>query len=80
MPFLPVSREDMEQRGIKQLDFICFTGDAYVDHPSFGIAIISRMIEAAGFSVGIIAQPVTDADYTKLGKPKGMKQKSVNKI
>ena len=70
MPFLPVSKEDMQQRGIEQLDFICFTGDAYVDHPSFGIAIISRMIEAAGFTVGMIAQPITDADYMKLGKPK----------
>ena len=41
MPFLPVSRQDMEERGIEQLDFICFTGDAYIDHPTFGIAIIS---------------------------------------
>lgn len=70
MPFLPICREDMNERGIEQLDFICVTGDAYVDHPSFGIAIISRMIEAAGFSVGIIAQPVTDADLMKLGRPK----------
>lgn len=70
MPFLPVSKQDMIERGIEQLDFICFTGDAYIDHPTFGIAIISRMIEAAGFTVGIIAQPVTDADYKKLGKPK----------
>ncbi len=70
MPFLPISREDMRERGIEQLDFICVTGDAYIDHPTFGIAIISRMIEAAGFSVGIIAQPVSDADFTGLGKPK----------
>lgn len=70
MPFLPVSRKDMEERGIEQLDFICLTGDAYVDHPTFGIAIISRMIEAAGFTVGIIAQPVSDADFKKLGEPK----------
>lgn len=70
MPFLPISREDMNERGIEQLDFICVTGDAYVDHPTFGIAIISRMIEAAGFSVGIIAQPVTDKDFTEMGKPK----------
>ncbi len=61
---------DMKERGIEQLDFICVTGDAYIDHPTFGIAIISRMIEAAGFSVGIIAQPVSDADFTKLGQPK----------
>ncbi len=70
MPFLPISREDMNERGIEQLDFICVTGDAYVDHPTFGIAIISRMIEAAGFTAGIIAQPVTDADFMKLGRPK----------
>lgn len=70
MPFLPISRADMRERGIEQLDFICVTGDAYIDHPTFGIAIISRMIEAAGFSVGIIAQPVSDADFTKLGEPK----------
>ncbi|MDE7361196.1 MAG: YgiQ family radical SAM protein [Oscillospiraceae bacterium] len=70
MPFLPISREDMNERGIEQLDFICVTGDAYIDHPTFGIAIISRMIEAAGFSVGIIAQPMSDADFTKLGKPR----------
>lgn len=60
----------MIDRGIEQLDFICFTGDAYIDHPTFGIAIISRMIEAAGFTVGIIAQPLTDEDYKRLGEPK----------
>ncbi|MCH5207997.1 MAG: YgiQ family radical SAM protein [Oscillospiraceae bacterium] len=70
MPFLPVSREDIDKLGISQLDFICVTGDAYVDHPTFGIAIISRMIEAAGFSVGIIAQPQSDADFKALGEPR----------
>lgn len=70
MPFLPISKQDMKERGIEQLDFICLTGDAYCDHPSFGIAIISRMVESCGFSVGIIAQPVTDEDYKKLGEPK----------
>lgn len=70
MPFLPVSKEDMIERGIEQLDFICVTGDAYIDHPTFGIAIVSRLIEAAGFSVGIIAQPLSDADYRRLGKPR----------
>ncbi len=70
MPFLPVCKQDMIDRGIEQLDFIVFTGDAYIDHPTFGIAIISRLIEAAGFTVGVIAQPVSDADYKKLGKPK----------
>ena len=70
MPFLPVCRKDLEERQIKQLDFICLTGDAYVDHPSFGIAIISRIAESLGFSVGMIAQPVSDADFQKLGTPK----------
>ena len=70
MPFLPVSKSDMEKQGIEQLDFICVTGDAYVDHPSFGIAIISRMLESFGCTVGIIAQPVTDKDFTRLGTPK----------
>ncbi len=70
MPFLPVSRNDMVQRGLEQLDFICLTGDAYVDHPSFGIAIISRMAESLGFTVGMIAQPVSDADFQQLGAPK----------
>ena len=55
--FLPVSKEDMEKAHIRQLDFIYVTGDAYVDHPSFGVAIISRVLEAHGYSVGIIAQP-----------------------
>lgn len=55
--YLPVSRQDMERRGWKQCDFVYVTGDAYVDHPSFGTAIISRLLEAHGFKVGIIAQP-----------------------
>ena len=72
MPFLPISKQDMTDRGIKQLDFICITGDSYVDHPSFGISIISRMIEDCGFTVGIIAQPDwhSDRDFKKLGTPK----------
>ena len=55
--FLPVSRADMEEQGIKQLDFVYIIGDAYVDHPSFGHAIISRILKAHGYSVGIISQP-----------------------
>ena len=57
MRFLPVSRADMEARGIDQLDFVYVIGDAYVDHPSFGPAIISRLLESHGYQVGIIAQP-----------------------
>ena len=55
--FLPVSTKDMAQRKIKQLDFVYVTGDAYVDHPSFAHAVISRVLEHHGYSVGIIAQP-----------------------
>ena len=55
--FLPVSRADMEARGWDQCDFVYICGDAYVDHPSFGMAIISRMLEAHGYRVGIICQP-----------------------
>ena len=50
--FLPISREDMRERHIKQFDFVYVIGDAYVDHPSFGHAIISRILELHGYSVG----------------------------
>lgn len=70
--FLPVCRQDMEQRNIKQLDFVYIIGDAYVDHPSFGHAVISRVLEAHGYSVGMISQPDwKDADsISVLGKPR----------
>ncbi|HEY5563268.1 MAG TPA: YgiQ family radical SAM protein [Clostridiaceae bacterium] len=70
--FLPCSKEDMEIRNIDILDFILITGDAYIDHPSFGSAIISRVLESEGFTVGIIAQPDwNNVDSFKiLGKPK----------
>ena len=55
--FLPISRQDMLDRGWEQLDFIYVSGDAYVDHPSFGHAIITRILESHGYKVGIIAQP-----------------------
>ena len=55
--FLPINREDMREAGIDQLDFVYVCGDAYVDHPSFGHAIITRLLEAHGYKVGIIAQP-----------------------
>ena len=56
-PFLPTSRAEMAALGWQQCDVIIVTGDAYVDHPSFGMAIIGRVLEAQGFKVGIIAQP-----------------------
>lgn len=55
--FLPISLQDMKKKGISQLDFVYVIGDAYVDHPSFGPAIISRILENAGYTVGIISQP-----------------------
>ncbi len=55
--YLPICREDMDRRGWDQCDFVYVSGDAYVDHPSFGPAIISRLLEAHGYKVGIIAQP-----------------------
>ena len=55
--FLPVCRQDMIDRNIEQFDFVYVIGDAYVDHPSFGHAIISRVLESHGYSVGIISQP-----------------------
>ncbi|MBQ8177544.1 MAG: YgiQ family radical SAM protein [Oscillospiraceae bacterium] len=72
MPFLPISKQEMLEQNIDQFDFICVTGDSYVDHPSFGISIISRIIESLGFTVGIIAQPDwrCDRDFIRLGKPK----------
>ena len=57
MPFLPISKEEMLDRGWVQCDFVYVIGDAYVDHPSFGHAIISRVLESHGYSVGIISQP-----------------------
>lgn len=70
--FLPTTREEMNARGISQLDYIIVTGDAYVDHPSFGTAIISRVIEAEGYTIGVISQPDwrTNRDFEKLGRPK----------
>lgn len=70
--FLPISREDMNERGWEQCDFIIVTGDAYVDHHSFGTAVISRVLEHAGYKVGIIAQPDWHSTeyFMKLGRPR----------
>ena len=70
-PFLPMSRAEMDALGWDSCDIIIVTGDAYVDHPSFGMAIIGRLLEDQGFRVGIIAQPdwhSADA-FKTLGKP-----------
>ncbi len=70
--FLPVSRADMEERGWEQCDFVFVCGDAYVDHPSFGMAIITRLLEANHYKVGVICQPDwhDDASVTVLGRPR----------
>ncbi len=70
--FLPMSRDEAERRGWETLDFVLVSGDAYVDHPSFGSALIGRLLESRGFSVGIIAQPDwrSTADFKKLGRPR----------
>jgi len=70
-PELPMSREAMDALGWDQCDIVLVTGDAYVDHPSFGAALIGRLLEAQGFRVGIIAQPDwrSTADFTRLGAP-----------
>lgn len=70
--FLPVCRADMEKRGWDQLDFLFIVGDAYVDHPSFGHAIISRVLESRGYKVGIVALPDWhgNEDFLKMGAPR----------
>jgi len=70
-PFLPMSRAEMDQLGWDSCDVILVTGDAYIDHPSFGMALVGRLLEAQGFRVGIISQPDwhSAADFKKLGKP-----------
>ncbi len=70
-PFLPMSRAEMTQLGWDSCDIILVTGDAYVDHPSFGMAVIGRMLEAQGFRVGIIAQPEWNSaePFQALGQP-----------
>jgi uncharacterized radical SAM protein YgiQ len=70
-PFLPMSREEMRSLGWDACDIIIVTGDAYIDHPSFGMALVGRLLEAQGFRVGIISQPDwhSTQDFKRLGKP-----------
>ena len=70
--FLPVSKEDVLARGWSEVDFVYVTGDAYVDHPSFGVAIISRVLEAEGFRVAILSQPdyKSAEDFKRFGRPR----------
>lgn len=70
--FLPVNREEALERGWDELDFVLLTGDAYVDHPSFGAALIARLLESRGYRIGVIAQPdwrMPD-DFRRLGRPR----------
>ena len=72
-PFLPTTKKECEQRGWTQLDVILFSGDAYVDHPSFGAAVIGRILEAEGLKVAIVPQPDWHGDhrdFKKLGRPR----------
>nr|MBQ5811932.1 YgiQ family radical SAM protein [Clostridia bacterium] len=72
MNFLPVNRKEMQERGWGEVDFVYVNGDAYVDHPSFGAAIITRVLENAGFRIGFLAQPdykSCDA-FKEFGRPR----------
>lgn len=72
MAFLPVTKEEMQQRGWEQPDFVLVTGDAYVDHPSFGTAIISRQLERFGYKVAVLAQPDWRSceEFRRFGRPR----------
>lgn len=72
MAFLPITAKEIHERGWNEVDFVLVTGDAYVDHPSFGTAIISRVLEDEGMRVAILAQPdwKTSKDFTRFGKPR----------
>jgi radical SAM superfamily enzyme YgiQ (UPF0313 family) len=70
--FLPTTTEELRERGWNQLDVILVTGDSYIDSPFIGAAVVGRVLEQAGFRVGIIAQPEIDSplDITRLGEPR----------
>ena len=72
MAFLPTTKQEIEQLGWDVPDFVLVTGDAYVDHPTFGVAIISRLLESYGYKIAILAQPDwrTNRDFTRFGQPK----------
>ena len=70
--FLPITPEEIKARGWDYVDIVLVTGDAYVDHPSFAMALIGRVLEAAGYRVAILSQPdwTSAADFKKFGKPR----------
>ncbi len=71
-PYLPICQDDLNRRGIRQLDFVFVSGDAYVDHATFAAPLLGRLLEATGYTVGIIPQPDwrSTADFTALGRPR----------
>ena len=72
MAFLPMTNEEVKARGWDYVDFVYISGDAYVDHPSFGAAIITRVLEDKGFRVAVLSQPdrKSDRDFLRFGKPR----------
>ena len=70
--YLPICKADIDRRGWNEVDFVYVCGDAYVDHPSFGAAIITRVLEEQGFNVAFLAQPEFHncKDFTRFGKPR----------
>ncbi len=70
--FLPINKQDMDERGWDSVDFVYITGDSYVDHPSFGAAIITRVLENEGFKVAVLSQPDwrSTADFVQFGRPR----------
>ena len=70
--FLPVNKKEMLQKGWDQADFVYVTGDAYVDHPSFGVSIISRVLEAEGYRVAVLSQPdyKSAESFKEFGRPR----------
>ncbi len=72
MPFFPINRQQMNERGWDEVDFVYVSGDAYVDHPSFGAAIICRVLESRGYRVAFLAQPDwrTNEDFMRFGRPR----------
>ena len=72
LDFLPTTQKDVSERGWSEVDFVYVTGDAYVDHPSFGASIITRVLEAEGFRVAVLAQPdyKSCTDFKRFGRPR----------
>lgn len=70
--FLPINKKEMLERGWQDVDFVFVTGDSYVDHPSFGVAILTRLLEKEGYRVAVLSQPnwKNDGDFTQFGRPR----------